>query len=67
MNEEHVVKHFSLSLPIGPDQDNVSDLLRYLAKELEKLDKKVEILDIVFHDEIDQDGKNWPSFTVYYG
>lgn len=57
-------KHFSLSLPRGDGQSNVADLLRHLAKELDE-SAPLKILDIVFQSEMDDDGNEWPSFTVY--
>ncbi|MDB5168993.1 MAG: hypothetical protein JWO41_349 [Candidatus Saccharibacteria bacterium] len=57
-------KHFSLSLPRGEGQDNIPELLKQLAKELEAVDG-MEVMDIVFRNEIDEDGVDWPSFTVY--
>jgi hypothetical protein len=58
-------KHFSLSLPKGEGQDDVSALLRHLAKNLDEM-KGIEILDIVFHGKTDGEGEDWPTFTVYY-
>lgn len=66
MDESYKVYHFGLALPSGEGQDNVPDLLRHLAGTLDKMDENIEILDIVFSNEIDSDGNDSPSFTVYY-
>jgi len=65
MDPEYASKHFSLSLPHKKGQDNVPNLLRHLANQLEA-GKVTDISDIVFHNESDDDGVSWPSFTVYY-
>lgn len=61
----HTTKHFSLSLPQGEGQDNIPDLLRHLAKTIED-EQTINIRDIVFHNEIDSEGNEWPHFTIYY-
>jgi len=65
MDPEYTAKHFSLSLPHKEGQDNVTNLLRHLANQLDK-DSITDISDIVFHNESDDDGVSWPNFTVYY-
>lgn len=62
--DEYNCNHFSLALPAGEDQDNVPKLLEHLANELKS--RTVEIMDIVFRDESDENGNPYPSFTVYY-
>lgn len=57
--------HFSLSLPVGPGQGDVPALLRHLAATLEN-HGQVEVRDIVYHNEADKDGEDWPSVTVYF-
>ncbi len=58
------VRHFSQANPNGPGQDNVPALLRRVADSIEGLGP-VEVLDIVFHDEVTEDG-DWYSMTVYF-
>ena len=62
--ESWTVRHFSLSNPAGPDQENVPRLLRSVAQELERLGT-VEVQDITFGNEITSEG-DWPSITVYF-
>lgn len=64
-DREYVINHFSLSLPNGEGQGNVPELLRHLAAQLDTM-KGAEIMDITFHPENDENGNDWPSFTVYY-
>lgn len=64
-NEEYTCYHFSVSLPAGEGQDNVPNLLKHLAATLEDYDYE-SIQDVVFHDETDERGESYPSFTVYY-
>lgn len=59
-------QHFSLSLPKGRGQESIPNLLRHLANTLEK-EGSIEVMDIVFHnEEIDENGVEWPNFTVYF-
>jgi len=58
------VNHFTQSNPAGPGQDDVPALLRRVADSIEKCGP-VRIADVVFHSEIDRDGVDWPSMTVY--
>ncbi len=64
--EEYTAKHFALSLPKGDNQDDVPRLLVHLSETLTKEFPDADIMDIAFHDEIDDDGKSWPSFSIYY-
>jgi len=65
MGERYTINHFSLSLGRGEGQDNVAALLRHLANQLDE-DSVTDISDIVFHNEVDEDGNFRPHFTVYY-
>lgn len=65
VDEEYTCYHFSINLRAGDGQDNVPNLLRHLANSLEKHEYE-SIQDIVFHNEIDEDGEDYPSFTAYY-
>jgi len=66
MKKHYTVNHFSLNLPVGKGQDNVSNLLRHLASTIEAEGEPIEVQDIVFHNDVDQDGNDLPVFTVYY-
>lgn len=67
MSEHHSCYNFSLGLPAGEAQDNVSILLKHLAKSLDNMAEKIEIQDIVFSNkETDENGLGWPHFTIYY-
>lgn len=57
-------RHFSQSDPAGPGQDDVPALLRRVADSITDLGQ-VEVLDLVMHNEVTEDG-DWPSVTVYY-
>ena len=63
--KEFTILHFALSLPKGEGQNDIAALLRHLANNIEEI-KNIEVSDIVFHNEIDDDGQDWPHFTVYY-
>lgn len=58
-------QHFSLNNPQGEDQGDVPTLLRRLAATLEGMGK-IEIRDLVLHNDLDDDGDSWPYVTVYY-
>lgn len=62
---EYRTNHFSISLPAGDGQDSVPALLRHLAAALEERGQ-LEVRDIVFHSDVDQNGVDWPFLTVYY-
>jgi hypothetical protein len=57
-------QHFSQANPAGPGQNDVAALLRRVADTIAELGE-VEILDLVMHVEVTEDG-NWPSITAYY-
>lgn len=54
------VQHFSQSNPAGPEQADVPALPRRVAETIEGFDA-VEVQDIVFHDESDNDGSPYPN------
>ncbi|MEO3874414.1 hypothetical protein ABGB18_36950 [Nonomuraea sp. B12E4] len=58
-------RHFSLNNPRGEEQDNVPNLLRRLASTIEGMGK-IEIRDLVFHNDTDDDGDPWPFVTIYF-
>ncbi len=58
--------YFSVSLPTGEGQDDVPRLLEHLARNIREKGG-IDILDIVFsNDELDDNARWWPNFTVYY-
>ena len=57
-------QHFSQANPAGQCQNDIPALLRRVADSIAALGD-VEILDLVMHEEVTEDG-NWPSITVYY-
>jgi hypothetical protein len=57
-------KHFSLSNPKGPGQDDLGRLLRRLAEQIE-LRGPIDVLHIAYSMEVTEDG-DWPTFTVFY-
>ncbi|MGP3958224.1 hypothetical protein ACTWPT_19630 [Nonomuraea sp. 3N208] len=58
-------RHFSLNNPRGEGQDDVPNLLRRLASTLEEMGR-IEIRDLVLHNDTDDDGDPWPFVTVYF-
>ena len=66
MKELYTINHFNLGLPEGPDKGNVVKLLNHLAKNIDASEEIASIQDIVFHNDLDEDGNDWPHFTVYY-
>ncbi|MEU4579391.1 hypothetical protein ACBI99_13770 [Nonomuraea sp. ATR24] len=58
-------RHFSLNNPAGEEQGDVPMLLRRLAGTLEEMGP-IDIRDVVFHNDMDDDGASWPFVTVYY-
>ena len=58
------VRHFSQANPRGAGQGDVAALLRRVAESLEKLGA-VEVMDLVMHSEMTEDGTR-PSLTVYF-
>lgn len=63
--DQYQINHFSQSNPRGPEQDDVPALLRRVAESIEALGD-VQIYDVILHNEITDDGLDWPSMTVYY-
>ncbi|HEY6759110.1 MAG TPA: hypothetical protein VI318_06450 [Baekduia sp.] len=59
-------EHFSLTNPLGSaEQSDVAALLRRVASQLEEIGP-IDVADLVLHNEITDDGENWPSITVYF-
>jgi hypothetical protein len=63
--ESWTVRHFSLANPKGPGQEDVPALLRRLADHLEERGA-IDVQDLVFHAERDDEGEDWPTVTVYF-
>ncbi|GGO12193.1 hypothetical protein GCM10010116_24450 [Microbispora rosea subsp. aerata] len=57
--------HFTQNNPEGIGQDSVPALLRRVATTIEQLGP-VEVYDLVMHNEVTEDGADWPSITVYF-
>jgi hypothetical protein len=66
MKDHFTINHFSLGLPAGEGQSDVMQLLRHLATTIESMEEKIEVQDLVFTNHLDNDGQDWPSFTIYY-
>jgi hypothetical protein len=58
-------QHFSLNNPKGEGQEDVPTLLRRLAATLEQMGS-IEVRDLVFHADTDDEGDSWPFMTVYF-
>ncbi|MEU6711184.1 hypothetical protein ABZ897_06845 [Nonomuraea sp. NPDC046802] len=58
-------RHFSLNNPQGEGQEDVPTLLRRLAATLEEMGS-IDIRDVVFHTDTDDEGDPWPFVTVYF-
>ena len=65
MTEFPTIAHFSQSNPSGPTQGDVAALLRRVAESITELGE-VDVQDVVFHAELDDEGEAWPSMTVYF-
>ena len=65
MTDFRTIAHFSQSNPSGRGQGNVAALLRRVAASIEELGV-VEVQDIAFHSEVDDNGETWPHMTVYF-
>ena len=68
MSEQHdqwSAFHFSLANPEGPGRGDVPGFLRRLADTVQQYGS-IEIQDIVFVQEMDDDGDLFPRATVYY-
>ena len=60
------VEHFSQSNPKGSKgQGSVPTLLRRVAKSIDALGE-VQVQDVVLHVDIDDEGRDWPTMTVYF-
>lgn len=66
MTDSWQVWHFSQSNPVGDGQGDVPALLRRVAASIEQLGDDVEVQDVVFHDEQDDERDSVPSMTVYF-
>jgi hypothetical protein len=62
---EWTMLHFSQANPKGPGQDDVEALLVRVAESIRALGA-VDVHDITFHHETDDEGKGWPTMSVYY-
>jgi hypothetical protein len=58
-------RHFSLNNPRGEGQEDVPKLLRRLASTLEEMGR-IEIRDLILHNDTDDDGDPWPFVTIYF-
>lgn len=65
VSDSWTAQHFSQSNPRGGKQGEVPALLKRVAASIEDLGP-VTVQDIVFHMELDDDGNEWPSMTVYF-
>ena len=63
--ERWTVEHFSQANPVGEGQESVPALMRRVADTIEGLGP-LKIQDVVFHGELDDDGNEWPTVTVYF-
>ena len=59
------MEHFSQANPEDEGQEDVAALLRKLAATIEELGD-VEVQDIVFHMQLDDEAKDRPTATVYF-
>ncbi|HEU5356440.1 MAG TPA: hypothetical protein VFU65_18335, partial [Actinocrinis sp.] len=59
------VRNFALANPIGPGQADVPAFLRRLADSVQA-HGPIEIQDIVFRMEMDDEGVDLPTATVYF-
>jgi len=58
-------QHFSLNNPQGEEQGDIPMLLRRLASTLEEMGR-IDIRDLILHNDLDEDGDPWPYITVYF-
>jgi hypothetical protein len=63
---EWTMRHFSQANPKGAGQDDLAALLIRVADSIRALGDGVQVHDITYHDESDEDGHGWPTMTVYY-
>lgn len=59
------IRHFSQANPAGEGQYDVPALLRRVADTLEEMGP-VDVQDVVFHQDLDGEGDERPSMTVYF-
>lgn len=59
------VRQFSHANPRGEMQSDVPELLRGVAEQIERLEP-IQVHDVVYRLELDDDGDDWPSMTVYF-
>lgn len=64
-DERWTVEHFSQANPSGDGQGDVPALLRRVADSIEALGP-AEVQDVVFHGELDDEGGDRPTMTVYF-
>jgi len=64
-SERWTVEHFSQANPEGAGQGDVPALLRRVAGTIADLGD-VDVQDVVFHAELDGDGDDRPTMTVYF-
>ncbi|MGE4115287.1 MAG: hypothetical protein AB7G36_14015 [Candidatus Nanopelagicales bacterium] len=64
-DDRWAVLHFAQANPAGEGQGSVPALLRRVADSIDELGA-VQIQDVVFHGELDDDGRERPTVTVYY-
>lgn len=64
-DQRWTVEHFSQANPVGQDQGSAPALLRRVADTIDALGP-VKVQDVVFHAELAEDGRDWPTMTVYY-
>lgn len=65
--ERYSCYHFSLANARDePEQGSIPVLLRRVADLLDQLGESVDVLDITFQAELDDQGSPWPVVTVYY-
>lgn len=64
-DDDHTMFQFVQSNPQGSDQGDVPALLHRVADSIAALGK-VQVYDIVFHTELDEETEWRPSLTVYY-
>lgn len=65
VTEFSTIAPFSQSNPSRPTQGAVATLLRRVAESITELGE-VDVQDVVFHAELDDEGDAWPSVTVYF-
>jgi hypothetical protein len=63
--ESWSIEQFSMANPKGEGQGSIPALLRRVAETIERLGA-VEIQDLVFHAERNENAEEWPTMTVYF-